>query len=98
MPDDPTDEQIDEVLARINMLGMMALDNHPRRDRALEMLDQGGWLFTRSIGPGRFEFFVGWFEDPRMRPADADPQEIVSLMKVPRSALMRSVDADDQAA
>ncbi len=91
---DPTDAEIDAMLERVETFVCAALLNHPQQARALEMLAQGGHLFSRPVGDSRFEFLVGWFDDPRMRPPDADPQEIVPIVRVPRRALVAPPSAE----
>jgi len=65
-----------------------ALQDHPRRQRAGEMIAAGGRLCARHDDDGRMTLFVGWLADERMRPADADPLETVTLVKVPRRVLL----------
>ncbi len=83
----PRDDQIDSLIDRIWQLAGAALQDHPRRQRAGEMIAAGGRLCARHDGAGRMSLFVGWLADPRARPADVDPQEVVKLVSVPRRVL-----------
>jgi hypothetical protein len=49
-PQEPTDAQIKAMLGRIDRFALMALSRHPQRDRAIELLRQGGWLFAHPLG------------------------------------------------
>ena len=90
---DPIDALTPDALtARTRTLVYAALADHPQRERAAEIIDSGGSVFARRVDSGRLEFYVGWFADPRLRPAGADPSETVPVMKVPLSALQRGLD------
>jgi len=84
---DPTDEQIDALLARIEDLALASLQDHPQRERAIEIIAAGGHLFARREDE-HVDLFVGWFADPAMRPPDADPQEVIKLLRAPRRVLL----------
>jgi hypothetical protein len=95
-PGSPSDAEIDSMLKRTDRFALLVLSRHPQRDRAIEILQQGGWLFAHPLGNGRHEFRIGWFDDPRMRPDDADPNEYIVLMRLPRTAVLgqpRSTDS-----
>jgi hypothetical protein len=49
----PSDAAIDAMLDRTHRLARIALANHPQRDRAIEILEHGGWLFCCPVGDGR---------------------------------------------
>jgi len=85
----PTDAEVDQLIDRTWTVALTALARNPLRDRALEMVEQGASLFCRAVAPGRFEFYIGWFEDPRLRPEGADKFERVVLIRdLPRQALV----------
>ncbi len=84
---DPTDEQIDCMLDRIYSLAGASLVDHPQRDRAAEIIAAGGHLFARREDE-HVDLYVGWFADPALRPADADPAEVVKLLRAPRRVLL----------
>jgi hypothetical protein len=94
-PDESDEERGARIAERLRLLATLALEDHPERDRALAMMDQGGDLFIRSIAGERFRAYVGWFNDPRSRPADADPAERVVLMTVSRAAIAGQPHAED---
>jgi hypothetical protein len=94
-PREPTDADIDAMLRRTYRYAQMALHDHPQRDRAIEILQQGGWLFCCPLGDGRHEFRIGWFDDPRMRPEHADPDEYITLMTLPRTAVLGEPGSTD---
>ena len=84
---EPTPEQIDDLLARIEDLALAALVHHPQRERAREIIAAGGNLFARRDDT-HVDIFIGWFADPALRPPDADPQEVVKLLRAPRRVLL----------
>ena len=84
---EPTDDQVDSLLARIEDLALAALQDHPQRDRAVEIIAAGGNLFARREDT-HVDIYVGWFADPEMRPPDADPAEVVKLLRAPRRVLL----------
>lgn len=84
----PTDDEIDALIDRIYQLAGAALQNHPARQRAGEIIAAGGRLCARRDDDGRMTLFIGWLDDERMRPADADPDEVVKLVRVPRRVLL----------
>ena len=86
--DEPTDNEVDSLLDRICQLAGAALQDHPRRQRAGEMIAAAGRLCARHDDDGRMRLFIGWLDDPAARPADADPLETVTLVKVPRRVLL----------
>jgi len=45
--DEPTDAEIDSLLARIEDLALASLQDHPQRDRVVEIIAAGGHLFAR---------------------------------------------------
>ncbi len=85
---EPTDAEIDDMLGRTVMLASAALVDHPQRERALEILAAGGRIFAHRDDNGRVSLRIGWFDDPRLRPPDADPAEVVRLLTVPRRVLL----------
>ena len=85
---EPTDDLIDDLIDRIWQLAGAAIQDHPRRQRAGEMIAAGGRLCARRDDDGRMTLFIGWLDDERMRPDDADPSETVLLVKVPRRVLL----------
>jgi len=87
MTNEPTDDQIDALLERIEALALAALIDHPQRERVVEILAAGGHLFARRDDT-HVDFFVGWFADPALRPPDADPHEVVKLLRAPRRVLL----------
>ena len=91
---EPTDDMIDAMLDKIETLVLSALVDHPQRARAVEMIESGAHVFcTRD--DARVEFFIGWFEDSRRRPPDADPMETVKLLRVPRQVLVGASNPSD---
>jgi len=84
----PTDDEIDSLIDRIWQLAGAALQDHPQRQRAGEMIAAGGRLCARHDDDGRMTLYIGWLADERMRPADADADEVVKLVKVPRRVLL----------
>lgn len=87
---DPTDAEIDATIGRINDLAIAALTDHPQRERVLEMLAQGGWLCCRRDEPDHLELFIGWLDDPGLRPADVDPLETIPLVRLPRRVILHT--------
>jgi len=86
----PSDEQLDALIARTWTLARAALVDHPKRDRVREMVEQGAGLLIRRVGPGRFQLFVGWVTG--YLPDGADPEEIVPLATLPRTAIIGGLD------
>jgi len=85
---EPTPEQIDDLVGRIDSLAEAALIDHPQRERAVEILAAGGHLFARRDGDAHIDLYVGWLQDPEMRPADADPHETIRPLRAPRRVLL----------
>jgi hypothetical protein len=79
--------EVDAIIRRTHQLAALALANHPQRQRALEILEQGGWLFSRPLPHGRHELRVGWFDNPELRPPHADPREHITVMTLPRTTV-----------
>jgi len=88
MTDEPTDDEIDALIARTEDLALASLVDHPQRERVVEILAAGGALFARRDDDTHISLFVGWFADPAMRPPDADPAEVVKLLRAPRRVLL----------
>ena len=85
--DDPTDEQIDSMLGRIDSLAQAALQDHPQRERAVEIIAAGGHVFARRDDE-QVALYIGWLANAEMRPPDADPDEVIPLARVPRRILL----------
>jgi hypothetical protein len=64
------------MLKRTDWFALLALSRHPR-DRALEILRQGGWPRV----PHRL------VRRPTGAPDDADPNEYIVLMRLPSTAV-----------
>jgi len=84
---EPTREQVDALLERIESLALAALVDHPQRERVVEIVAGGGALFARRHD-AHIDLYVGWFADAALRPPDADPAEVIRLLRAPRRVLL----------
>ena len=95
MTAEPTDDQIDDLVGRIDSLAQTALIDHPQRQRAVEILAAGGHLFARRVGDAHIDLYIGWLADPEMRPPDADPHETIRLLRAPQRVLLGGATGGD---